>query len=109
MVRLLISEQRRPWWRREVLHDRLPEELAAPADHAGRLDLVTAVGLLPPRQRAVVLLRYVEDLPIREVAALLGCSEGTVKSQSHAAMNALRARPSTDSSIHSDTPCEVRP
>ena len=108
MVRLLISEQRRPGWRREVLHDALPESGGASPDHAGRLDLVSAVGLLPPKQRAVVLLRYVEDLPIREVAALLGCSEGTVKSQSHAAMDALRTRLSSDSDSHSDTPCEVR-
>lgn len=51
----------------------------------------------------MVLLRYVEDLPIREVARLLGCSEGTVKSQSYVAMVGLRIHMSIDSD------CEVRP
>ena len=45
------------------------------------LDLLTAVRTLPERQRACVILRYMEDLPEREIAELLGCSTGTVKSQ----------------------------
>lgn len=103
MVRLLISEQRRPWWRREVVHEVLPEAASRPLDTDGHLDLLAVVALLPQGQRAVVLLRYVEDLPIADVARLLGISEGTVKSQTHAAMAALRHRMSIDSD------CEVRP
>jgi RNA polymerase sigma-70 factor (sigma-E family) len=45
---------------------------------------------LPPRRRACVVLRYYEDLPEREVAAILGCSVGTVKSQTSRALQALR-------------------
>jgi RNA polymerase sigma factor (sigma-70 family) len=45
---------------------------------------------LPPRQRAVVVLRFYQDLTERQVAEELGCSIGTVKSQGHDAMQALR-------------------
>jgi len=68
---------------------------AAPRDETG--DLVTdqaavwaAVLALPPRQRAVVVLRYYEDLSEREIAQTLGCSLGTVKSQASAALATLR-------------------
>lgn len=90
MVRLLVSEQRRPWWRREVLGDEQDDPAGPETDHDTRLDLVEAVGRLTPGQRAVVLLRYLEDLPVADVARLLGVSEGTVKSQTHAALAALR-------------------
>jgi RNA polymerase sigma-70 factor (sigma-E family) len=50
-----------------------------------------AVLALPPRQRAVVVLRYYEDLSEREIADTLGCRPGTVKSQASAALASLRA------------------
>lgn len=55
-----------------------------------RRRLVEALAALPRRQRDTVLLRYVADLPESDVARLLGCSVGTVKSQTHRALHRLR-------------------
>jgi RNA polymerase sigma-70 factor (sigma-E family) len=61
-----------------------------PADHDGSLALWAAVRRLPPRQRAVLVLRYQQDLPEAEVARLLGLSVGTVKSTTSRAITRLR-------------------
>jgi len=92
MVNTAISRWRRPGRGRESLHSTVPE-LPFPSgdaeavDHALVWPLVCA---LPDRQRAVVVLRYYEDLTATETAEVLGCSVGTVKSQAHDAMRALR-------------------
>ncbi|MFI9462045.1 SigE family RNA polymerase sigma factor [Streptomyces xiamenensis] len=78
---------------REHLTDLPPDVLAAPDDLARadeRAMLSEVLLKLPKRQRAVVVLRYWEDLSEAEVAAVLGCSVGTVKSQSAKALAKLR-------------------
>ncbi len=56
----------------------------------GRLDVIAAMAILPVQQRAAVVLHYLEDLSVKDVAALLGCSESTVKVHLHRARNTLR-------------------
>lgn len=83
-------------WR---LHRRRPEVLAD-VDPPGQPDgtdalhlrqaLVQALGLLPPRQRAVLVLRYWEQLSEAEAAEVLGCSVGTVKSTASRGLTRLR-------------------
>lgn len=69
-----------------------PRERPAPSQMTElRLVLLQALATLPPRARAVVVLRYWEDLSIDQVAGVLGCSAGTVKSQSARALEKLRA------------------
>ena len=55
-------------------------------------DLGSALAALPDRQRAIVALRFLDDLPVTEVGRLLGVSDGTVKSQTSRALKALRGR-----------------
>jgi RNA polymerase sigma factor (sigma-70 family) len=72
-----------------------PPEPPALADVADatvrRLVLRQALARLTPRQRAVIVLRYFEDLSEVDTAEILGCSPGTVKSQTHHALGRLRA------------------
>lgn len=69
-------------------------ELASEQDLAEsvvvRASLVAALAGLPPRQRACVVLRYFEDLSVTDTAGVLGCTEGTVKSQTSRALASLR-------------------
>lgn len=79
---------------RERVTADVPDTVAAARleDQVGnRLDLTAALAALTPRQRAVIALRYVDDLTIAEVADLLGLSEGTVKSHGARAIDALRS------------------
>jgi RNA polymerase sigma factor (sigma-70 family) len=70
--------------------DRVPETPDLGADLAGRASLRAALAALAPRQRAVIVLRYYEDLTERETAEALGISVGTVKSQARDALARLR-------------------
>jgi RNA polymerase sigma-70 factor (sigma-E family) len=92
MVRTHIAWWRRAW-RGEAPTSEVPE--TASPDHAGavaeREALRGALARLPRRQRQVVVLRYYDDLPEREVAAMLGCSVGTVKSQAAKGLAKLRS------------------
>lgn len=91
-----VSAWRRPW-RRHELASTPYVDLAADAVGDGGPEafdrhLWSIVCALPPRQRAAVVLRYYEELTERETAEILGCSVGTVKSQTHRALAALRVK-----------------
>jgi RNA polymerase sigma-70 factor (sigma-E family) len=80
-------------WRREVPTEVLPDESGAgdPAGaHAARDELGAGLVGVPPRQRACLVLRYYEDLSIEQAAEILGCSAGTVKSQTARGLETLR-------------------
>jgi len=76
----------------ELATGALPEAAAADGvdERADRQALVQALLQLPRRQRAVVVLRFFEQLSVTETAHALQCSEGTVKSQTSRALTALR-------------------
>jgi RNA polymerase sigma factor (sigma-70 family) len=65
--------------------------VAADLNHE-RLVLWPHLASLPPKQRAVIVLRYYEDLSEQQIADALGCSAGTVKSNASLALKSLRAR-----------------
>ncbi|MGZ4178327.1 MAG: SigE family RNA polymerase sigma factor [Solirubrobacteraceae bacterium] len=79
----------------------VPDHSSARRLHAVgvRAELVQALGTLPPRQRAVLVLRYFEDLSEAQVAELLGCSLGTVKSTASRGLNRLHAALSPEISL----------
>jgi RNA polymerase sigma-70 factor (sigma-E family) len=98
-VRRILVNTYASWWRRrwngELATDELPEHGADDGTVAVETghDLWTAMERLPRRMRAVVVLRYFEDLTEAETARLLGCSVGTVKSQTSKALAKLRIDP----------------
>lgn len=94
-VRTVIYRDSISWWRkhrRERLSPSTPDRGTpdSSADVDSRLLLRSALARLTPKQRAVVVLRFYEDLGEAQVADLLGVSVGTVKSQTHAALGRLR-------------------
>jgi RNA polymerase sigma-70 factor (sigma-E family) len=98
LVRAMIDETRRPW-RRERFVAEAPEVPATGSGSSGgghadevvtRHALVDALRRVPARQRAVLVLRFLEGLDVATTAAALGCREGTVKSQCSAGLATLR-------------------
>jgi RNA polymerase sigma-70 factor (sigma-E family) len=90
LVRTFIDEGRRGW-RRERPTAHVPDGLQPSTDSADdRMVLLAALRRVPPRQRACVVLRFLEDYTVEATADALGCSAGTVKSQTARGLSALR-------------------
>lgn len=109
MLRLRASD----WQRRNGIQDQpwaqvpdRPAEVDEAGAVAGRADIAAALQVLGPRQRSVVVLRYLEDRPVAEVARILGCSEVTVRTQAHRALQTLRTEPWLLDSSGPDRPTE---
>lgn len=92
LVNSLISDRRRKSVSNEFARAELPElQVDGHEDDViDRAQLWEQIRVLPPKQRAVVVLRYYEDMSERQIAETLGCSTGTVKSQASDALRTLR-------------------
>ena len=96
-ARTALVRQSTSWWRRAWTRERPIADLPEPAagddpteQWAERDRLVRHLDHLPARQRAALVLRFLDDLPEAEVAAALGCSVGTVKSHTHRGLARMR-------------------
>jgi RNA polymerase sigma-70 factor (sigma-E family) len=101
---LAESRRRRPT---EFLTGDLPERPAEVPGPELRLAVLSALATLPPKARAVVVLRYWADLSVDQVAEVLGCSPGNVKSQSSRALDKLRLL--LDDTVLNDTGADGAP
>jgi RNA polymerase sigma-70 factor (sigma-E family) len=94
LLRALLNERRRPW-RREHAAELVPERPArapGPDTVDDRLAVLALLAELPARRRAVLVLRFFCDLSVEQTAEALGCTPGTVKSQTARALDTLRGR-----------------
>jgi RNA polymerase sigma factor (sigma-70 family) len=89
LVHTFINERRRGWWK-VWLGASAPEGSTATTGLEEREVLRAALSKLTPSQQAVLVLRFLCDQSVADVAKHLGYSEGAVKSQTHHALNAMR-------------------
>ncbi|WP_353509700.1 SigE family RNA polymerase sigma factor [Intrasporangium sp.] len=90
MLNVYLNDQRKR--RREVLTDETPEPAVTDHDRELALTLTELLKDLPDKQRAVIVLRFWEDLTVPQIAECTGVAEGTIKSQISRALAALRDR-----------------
>jgi len=97
LVRAIVDERRRPWRRESPGTPKLPAAGGGVADERSpseavddQLLLADALARMPTRRRAVLVLRYYQGLSVEETATAMGCSTGTVKSQTARVLAALR-------------------
>jgi RNA polymerase sigma-70 factor (sigma-E family) len=90
-VRTWLDERRRPW-RREHVVELVPEVGASVDDPERRTDLREILAALPSRQRAVLVLRFYEDLSVDQTADALDCTPGAVKTLTNRALKGIRRR-----------------
>nr|BFE64711.1 SigE family RNA polymerase sigma factor [Dactylosporangium thailandense] len=107
-ARQIIVNEFVSWWRRRSSREVVgPVPDQSDGDHAEgvteRARVRRVLSHLPRRQRAVLVLRYYEGLPDREIAALLGCAEGTVRSLAARAFSTLRSHPELADEIERTT------
>ncbi len=94
--KVMLNARRSGWarrWNGEVATGALPEVVAPTEPVETRLVVLQALGQLPPRQRAVLVLRFFDDLTEAQTAEVLGIAVGTVKSQASKALATLRRQP----------------
>jgi RNA polymerase sigma-70 factor (sigma-E family) len=101
-LRRIVVNTHRSWWRARWRREKPAAALSGGAlpDGASGEDIADthavgalvrqALASLPRQQRAVLVLRYFEDLPEAEIASLLGCSPGSVKTHAHRGLRTLR-------------------
>lgn len=97
LFRSFVSDRRRSRWRYEALQrealqwEAVEAAVVAAVPVEDRIVIEEALGRLGDHQRQVIVLRYFADLSVRETAAVLGCSPGTVRSQASRALQTLRS------------------
>lgn len=90
LVRTFVDEKRLAWSRVRLFASAPDRPNRADLGVDDRTAVRAALSGLPARQQAVLVLRFLYDLRVAEVSEILGCSEGTVKSQTHHGLAALR-------------------
>ena len=90
VVRTHIDETRRPWFRVRLFGTMPEQHVSESRDIESATALRTALSGLPAGQRAVLVLRFLCDVSVNEVGEMLGCSPGTVKSQTSHGLAKLR-------------------
>ncbi|GAA5040442.1 RNA polymerase sigma-70 factor (sigma-E family) [Thermocatellispora tengchongensis] len=91
LIRVFLAEQRGGWFSRVRLTSAISHQPSEGGDRDMAMDVSRALAAVPPRQRATLVLRFHCDLSVEQTARALGCSTGTVKSQTARGLAALRA------------------